>query len=151
MFQTPYADKIRNEVGIATMAVGNITETDQVNAILAGGRADLVALGRPHLADPFWTLHAAAKLGYRDAAWPIQYLPGKDQLERLAARDDIAVSVAGRHALVTGGARGIGLGIVSLLAREGARVSVVSRSVAPPACHPVAESKVLSRASRRHR
>ena len=86
MFQTPYADKIRNEVGIATMAVGNITETDQVNAILAGGRADLVALGRPHLADPFWTLHAAAKLGYRDAPWPIQYLPGKDQLERLAAR-----------------------------------------------------------------
>ncbi|MFZ0365241.1 MAG: bifunctional salicylyl-CoA 5-hydroxylase/oxidoreductase, partial [Candidatus Cybelea sp.] len=63
MFQTPYADRIRNEVGIATMAVGNITDTDQVNAILAGGRADLVALGRPHLADPFWTLHAAAKLG----------------------------------------------------------------------------------------
>ena len=86
MFQTPYADKIRNEVGIATMAVGNVTETDQVNAILAGGRADLVALGRPHLADPFWTLHAAARLGYRDALWPIQYLPGKDQLERLIAR-----------------------------------------------------------------
>ena len=70
MFQTPYADRIRNEVGIATMAVGNITETDQVNAILAGGRADLVALGRPHLADPFWTLHAAAKLGYQEASWP---------------------------------------------------------------------------------
>jgi anthraniloyl-CoA monooxygenase len=86
MFQTPYADKIRNEVGIATMAVGNITETDQVNAILAGGRADLVALGRPHLADPFWTLHAAAKLGYHDAGWPVQYLPGKEQLERLIAR-----------------------------------------------------------------
>lgn len=86
MFQTPYADKIRNEVGIATMAVGNVTETDQVNAILAGGRADLVALGRPHLADPFWTLHAAARLGYRDAGWPVQYLPGKDQLERLIAR-----------------------------------------------------------------
>lgn len=86
MFQTPYADKIRNEVGIATMAVGNITESDQVNAILAGGRADLVALGRPHLADPFWTLHAAAQLGYREAAWPVQYLAGKDQLERLAAR-----------------------------------------------------------------
>jgi anthraniloyl-CoA monooxygenase len=86
MFQTPYADKIRNEVGIATMAVGNITETDQVNAILAGGRADLVALGRPHLADPFWTLHAAARLGYHDALWPVQYLPGKDQLERLIAR-----------------------------------------------------------------
>ncbi len=86
MFQTPYADKIRNEVGIATMAVGNITESDQVNAILAGGRADLVALGRPHLADPFWTLHAAAQLGYHDAAWPVQYLAGKDQLERLIAR-----------------------------------------------------------------
>jgi len=86
MFQTPYADQIRNDVGIATMAVGNITDTDQVNAILAGGRADLVALGRPHLADPFWTLHAAARLGYADVAWPVQYLPGKDQLERLAAR-----------------------------------------------------------------
>ncbi len=90
MFQTPYADRIRNEVGIATMAVGNITETDQVNAILAGGRADLVALGRPHLADPFWTLHAAARLGYRDALWPVQYLPGKDQLERLIARAQTA-------------------------------------------------------------
>jgi anthraniloyl-CoA monooxygenase len=86
MFQTPYADRIRNEIAIATMAVGNITDADQVNAILAGGRADLVALGRPHLVDPFWTLHAAAQLGYRDIAWPAQYLAGKDQLERLIAR-----------------------------------------------------------------
>jgi anthraniloyl-CoA monooxygenase len=86
MFQTPYADKIRNEVGIATMAVGNITDTDQVDAIIAGGRADLVALGRPHLADPFWTLHAAAELGYEDAPWPVQYVAGKEQLERLIAR-----------------------------------------------------------------
>jgi anthraniloyl-CoA monooxygenase len=86
MFQTPYADKIRNEVGIATMAVGNITDTDQVNAILAGGRADLVAMGRPHLADPFWTLHAAARLGFHEMDWPLQYLPGKEQLERLAER-----------------------------------------------------------------
>jgi anthraniloyl-CoA monooxygenase len=86
MFQTPYADRIRNEIGIATMAVGNITEADQVNAILAAGRADLVALGRPHLADPFWTLHAAAQLGYTDVEWPLQYLPGKQQLERLVAR-----------------------------------------------------------------
>ncbi len=86
MFQTPYADKIRNEIGIATMAVGNITDVDQVNAILTAGRADLVALGRPHLADPFWTLHAAAQLGYREAQWPIQYLPGKEQLERLVTR-----------------------------------------------------------------
>ncbi|MGR4064252.1 MAG: bifunctional salicylyl-CoA 5-hydroxylase/oxidoreductase [Vulcanimicrobiaceae bacterium] len=86
MFQTPYADRVRNEAGIATMAVGNVTEADQVNAILAAGRADLVALGRPHLADPFWTLHAAASLGYNEAAWPVQYLPGKEQLERLIAR-----------------------------------------------------------------
>jgi anthraniloyl-CoA monooxygenase len=86
MFQTPYADKIRNEIGIATMAVGNITDVDQVNAILTAGRADLIALGRPHLADPFWTLHAGAQLGYREAPWPIQYLPGKEQLERLVTR-----------------------------------------------------------------
>lgn len=86
MFQTPYADRVRNEAGIATIAVGNITDTDQANAILAGARADLVALGRPHLADPFWTLHAAAELGYRDAPWPVQYLAGRDQLERLIAR-----------------------------------------------------------------
>ena len=86
MFQTPYADRVRNEAGIATMAVGNITDTDQVNAIVAGARADLVALGRPHLADPFWTLHAAAELGYHDAPWPVQYLAGRDQLERLIAR-----------------------------------------------------------------
>jgi anthraniloyl-CoA monooxygenase len=86
MFQTPFADRIRNEIGIATMAVGNVTEADQVNAILAAGRADLVALGRPHLADPAWTLHAAAQLNYPEADWPLQYVPGKQQLERLIAR-----------------------------------------------------------------
>ncbi len=64
MFQTPFADRIRNEVGIATMAVGNIFEPDHVNSIIAAGRADLCALARPHLADPYWTLHAAAALGY---------------------------------------------------------------------------------------
>jgi anthraniloyl-CoA monooxygenase len=93
MFQTPYADKIRNEIGIATMAVGNVTDADQVNAILAAGRADLVALGRPHLADAAWTLHAAAQLGYADAPWPVQYLPGKQQLERLIARAQEQASV----------------------------------------------------------
>jgi len=92
MFQTPYADRIRNEIGIATMAVGNITDADQVNAILAAGRADLVALGRPHLADPFWTLHAAAQLGYGQAGWPVQYLPGKQQLERLIERERVTPS-----------------------------------------------------------
>ncbi|MBV9737835.1 MAG: bifunctional salicylyl-CoA 5-hydroxylase/oxidoreductase [Candidatus Eremiobacteraeota bacterium] len=86
MWQTPYSDRIRNEVGIATMAVGNIFEPDHVNSIIAAGRADLCALARPHLADPYWTLHAAAQLGYTDMAWPNQYLPGKSQYERNLAR-----------------------------------------------------------------
>jgi anthraniloyl-CoA monooxygenase len=86
MFQTPFSDRIRNEVGIATMAVGNITEADHVNSILMAGRADLVCLARPHLADPYWTLHAAARAGYSGAAWPMPYLAGRDQLYRLAAR-----------------------------------------------------------------
>jgi anthraniloyl-CoA monooxygenase len=86
MFQTPYADRVRNEAGIATMAVGNITEFDQMNSIIASGRADLVALARAHLADPHFTLHAAAQQGYRQQVWPKPYLAGKDQLERALAR-----------------------------------------------------------------
>jgi anthraniloyl-CoA monooxygenase len=86
MFQTPFSDLIRNEGRIPTIAVGNITDADQVNSIVASGRADLCALARPHLADPNWTLHAAAHLGYRDQWWPVQYLSGKEQLERIAAR-----------------------------------------------------------------
>jgi len=86
MYQTPFADRIRNEVDIATMAVGAIFEPDHVNSILMAGRADLCALARPHLADPYWTLHAAAQLGYHDMTWPPQYLSGKAQLERNLAR-----------------------------------------------------------------
>ena len=86
MYQTPFADRIRNEVGIATMAVGAIFDPDHVNSIIAAGRADLCALARPHLADPYWTLHAAAQLGYMDMPWPNQYLTGKAQLERNLAR-----------------------------------------------------------------
>ena len=82
MYQTPYSDRIRNEVAVATMAVGNIFEPDHVNSIIAAGRADLCALARPHLADPYWTLHAAAQLGYKDEPWPNQYLSGKSQYER---------------------------------------------------------------------
>ena len=63
MFQTPFSDQIRNEAGIATMCVGAITTADQVNTILAAGRADLVALARPHLVDPYFTLQAAAWYG----------------------------------------------------------------------------------------
>jgi anthraniloyl-CoA monooxygenase len=86
MYQTPFSDRVRNETGIATMAVGAIFEPDHVNSILMAGRADLCALGRPHLADPYWTLHAAAQLGYRDVEWPVQYRSGRDQLERNLAR-----------------------------------------------------------------
>lgn len=86
MYQTPFADRIRNEVGIATMAVGAIYEPDHVNSIIAAGRADLCALARPHLADPYWTLHAAAQLGYHGVRWPDQYLNGQAQYERNLAR-----------------------------------------------------------------
>jgi anthraniloyl-CoA monooxygenase len=82
MFQTPFSDRIRNEVGIATMAVGNIFEPDHANGIIAAGRADLCALARPHLADPYWTLHAAAQLGFEQVDWPKQYLQGKAQYVR---------------------------------------------------------------------
>ncbi len=86
MFQTPFSDRIRNEARVPTIAVGNITEADQVNGIIAAGRADLCALARPHLADPHWTLHAAAELGYTGQAWPVQYGSGRQQLERLVQR-----------------------------------------------------------------
>lgn len=89
MYQTPFADRVRNEAGIATIAVGAIFEADHVDSIIAAGRADLCAIARPHLADPAWTLHEAARLGWREAAWPRQYQAGKRQyetnLERAAA------------------------------------------------------------------
>ena len=86
MFQTPFADRIRHEAGIPTIAVGNITTADQVNTIIAAGRADLCALARPHLADPYFTLRAAAHYGVADQAWPRQYLAGRDQAMALAER-----------------------------------------------------------------
>jgi anthraniloyl-CoA monooxygenase len=92
MFQTPFSDRIRNETGIATMAVGNIYEPDHVNSILMAGRADLVCLARPHLADPYWTLHAAARLGDRGQAWPPPYYAGRDQLYRLSGAVEPAPS-----------------------------------------------------------
>ena len=86
MFQTPFSDRIRNEAGLATMAVGNITEADQVNGVLLAGRADLVCLARPHLADPYWTLHAAVDAGDTGTTWPLPYLAGRDQARRLAEK-----------------------------------------------------------------
>lgn len=87
MFQTPFSDRIRNEAQIATIAVGAIFEADHVNSIIAAGRADLCAIARPHLADPAWTLHEAAKLGFTDINWPQQYIAGKLQLERNLERE----------------------------------------------------------------
>ncbi len=86
MYQTPYSDQVRNECGLPTIAVGNIVDGDQVNAIIAAGRADLCALARPHLANPHWTLLAAATAGYSAQHWPVQYLTGKRQLERALER-----------------------------------------------------------------
>jgi anthraniloyl-CoA monooxygenase len=87
MFQTPFADRIRNEAGIATIAVGAISEADHVNSIIAAGRADLCAVARPHLANPSWTLNEAAKIGYFDVNWPKQYTAAKSQLERNYERE----------------------------------------------------------------
>jgi anthraniloyl-CoA monooxygenase len=87
MFQTPFSDQIRNEGGLATMCVGAITTSDQVNTIVASGRADLVALARPHLVDPSFTMKAAAWYGKNEIHCPPQYLAGRDQLFRNSARD----------------------------------------------------------------
>jgi len=81
MFQAPFADRIRQEAGIPTIAVGAISEADHVNGIIAAGRADLCAVARPHLANPSWTLTEAARIGFPDLAWPRQYLSAKPQLE----------------------------------------------------------------------
>jgi anthraniloyl-CoA monooxygenase len=88
MFQTPFSDRIRNEAGISTLAVGNIYEPDHVNSILMAGRADLVCLARPHLTNPYWMLHAAADLHYTGVPWPKPYWPGRDQLNRLKSRNE---------------------------------------------------------------
>ena len=86
MFQTPFSDQIRNEVHIPTMAVGNITTADQVNTILAAGRADLVALARPHLADPHFTLDAAARYDHGAQIWPQPYAAAQAQAHAVASR-----------------------------------------------------------------
>ncbi|SFV13369.1 bifunctional salicylyl-CoA 5-hydroxylase/oxidoreductase [Pseudoduganella namucuonensis] len=86
MYQTPFSDRIRNEAGVPTIAVGAIFEADHVNSAIAAGRADLCAVGRPHLADPAWTLRAAATLGYRGQPWPANYVLARQQFESNLAR-----------------------------------------------------------------
>ena len=90
MFQTPFSDRVRQEAGIATIAVGAISEADHVNSIIAAGRADLCAVARPHLANPAWTLTEAARIGYAGLAWPQAYRAGKPQLEANFAREKAA-------------------------------------------------------------
>ena len=102
MYQTPFSDRIRNEAGIRTIAVGAISEADHANSIIAAGRADLCAVARPHLADPAWTLHETAKLQSRAIEWPRQYLSGRDQMYREIARQQqmaatAAAATAGRR------------------------------------------------------
>jgi anthraniloyl-CoA monooxygenase len=92
MFQTPFADRIRNEAGVATIAVGAISEADHANSIIAAGRADLCAIARPHLANPAWTLTEAAKIGYEAVEWPRQYRAAKVQLERNLERERAQVA-----------------------------------------------------------
>jgi anthraniloyl-CoA monooxygenase len=87
MFQTPFADRIRQEACIPTIAVGAISEADHANSILAAGRADLCAVARPHLANPAWTLTEAAKIGYTMIDWPKQYRSAKGQMENNFARE----------------------------------------------------------------
>lgn len=94
MYQTPFADRIRNEVGMLTMAVGAISEADHANSIVGAGRADLCAVGRPHLANPAWTLHEAAKLQTRSVEWPRPYESGRDQLYREIARQQAIQALA---------------------------------------------------------
>ncbi len=134
LFQTPFADLIRNEGHIPTIAVGAISEADHANSIIAAGRADLCAIARPHLADPAWTLHEAARIGANIVPWPKQYQSARAQYEanlaRAGERGQMSV-LAGRHALVTGAGSGIGAAIAEALAGAGARVSLAGRRAEP--------------------
>lgn len=86
MFQAPFADQIRNEIGIPTLVAGNITSADQCNTLIAAGRTDLVALGRPIMNEPQFVLNAAAHYGYKKQFWPPQYLSGKFLAEMTAEK-----------------------------------------------------------------
>ena len=92
MFQVPFSEQVRLEAEVPTIAVGNITSADQINTIVAAGRADICALARPHLLDPHFTLKAAAHYGYKDQGWPNQYLSAKPQAETVAERDNQALA-----------------------------------------------------------
>jgi anthraniloyl-CoA monooxygenase len=86
MFQAPFADQIRNEVGIPTIVAGNTTTADQANTLVASGRTDIVAFGRVIMNEPHFVLQAAAHYGHKDQYWPPQYLSGKFLVEVLAEK-----------------------------------------------------------------
>lgn len=109
MFQTPFADRVRNEAGIATIAVGAISEADHVNSIIAAGRADLCAIARPHLANPAWTLLESAKIGYTGIEWPKQYRAAKSQLERNLERERAAAALGGGTSALEQANRALGV------------------------------------------
>ncbi|PSJ58356.1 bifunctional salicylyl-CoA 5-hydroxylase/oxidoreductase [Kumtagia ephedrae] len=96
LFQTPFSDKIRNEIRMPTIAVGAISEADHANSIIAAGRADLCAVARPHLADPSFVLHEAARIGFAGQAWPKQYYSARAQYENNLARAAAAAAEAGK-------------------------------------------------------
>ncbi|MEM7501263.1 MAG: FAD-dependent monooxygenase [Pseudomonadota bacterium] len=87
MFQAPFADQIRNEVGIPTIVAGNITTADQANTLIAAGRTDIVAFGRQIMNQPHFVLMAAAHYGHKKQHWPPQYASGKFLSEVLAAKE----------------------------------------------------------------
>lgn len=89
MYQTPFADRIRNEAGVPTMAVGVIQNADHVNSIISAGRADLCGVSRGMLANPAWVFYEAAKLGYDELEWPKAYRWGKDWLETASNRPSL--------------------------------------------------------------
>ncbi|HEV7254047.1 MAG TPA: bifunctional salicylyl-CoA 5-hydroxylase/oxidoreductase [Mesorhizobium sp.] len=96
LYQTPMSDKIRNEIAVPTIAVGAISEADHANSIIAAGRADLCAVARPHLADPSFVLHEAARIGYGGQEWPKQYLSARAQYENNLARAAADAAAAAR-------------------------------------------------------
>jgi anthraniloyl-CoA monooxygenase len=102
MFQTPFADRIRNEAGVRTIAVGAISEADHVNSIIAAGRADLCAIARPHLANPSWTMQEAARIGYTDLNWHKAYVSGKRQMESNFERASAMAAQSASPAAVKG-------------------------------------------------
>jgi anthraniloyl-CoA monooxygenase len=102
MFQTPFADRIRNEAGVRTIAVGAISEADHVNSIIAAGRADLCAIARPHLANPSWTMQEAARIGYTDLNWHKAYVSGKRQMETNFERASAMTALSASSAATKG-------------------------------------------------